>query len=56
MFKFLLALALSLSVASADINEKDVTVLTEANFESWIAENPLALVEFYAYVLRLPLS
>jgi protein disulfide isomerase family A protein 3 len=48
MYKFLLALALSLSVASADINEKDVTVLTEANFESWIAENPLALVEFYA--------
>jgi len=41
-------LALSAVRAEGDVDEKDVTVLTKANFQSFVDQHDLSLVEFYA--------
>lgn len=54
MQKFVVLVAVALlAVASvvradADVDESDVTVLTKANFDDWVNQQDLALVEFYA--------
>jgi len=41
-------LALTIVRAEGDVDEKDVTVLTKGNFDTFVNEHDLSLVEFYA--------